>query len=118
MFQMYFIIICPLFLIASLFLYFIYPHLSSSPSKNGSCAVSSKHVVLCLSFGSVGSSVVGRNDSLQSLFCLFFSLPNLCSVSWNGHFAALPFISQYEYQNDKNFTLNFTLPLLDGLNAW
>lgn len=37
---------------------------------------------------------------------------------WNGHFAALPFISHWDYTRNASFASAVTYPLLDGLNAW
>ncbi len=39
-------------------------------------------------------------------------------MSWNGHFAALPFISHFEYTRNASFVLDNTLPLITGLNDW
>jgi len=39
-------------------------------------------------------------------------------MHWNGHFAALPFISHWEYTLNASFANSTTYPLLDGLNAW
>jgi hypothetical protein len=39
-------------------------------------------------------------------------------MHWNGHFAALPFISHWEYTLNATFANATTWPLLDGLNAW
>ena len=37
---------------------------------------------------------------------------------WNGAFAALLFINDWEYTRDEAFARGVTLPLLDGINAW
>ena len=37
---------------------------------------------------------------------------------YNGAFAALPFVSDWEYRRDAAFALNVTLPFLDGVNAF
>lgn len=39
-------------------------------------------------------------------------------MHWNGHFAALPFISHWEYTANASFANSTVYPLLDGLNAW
>lgn len=39
-------------------------------------------------------------------------------MEWNGAYAALLFINNWEYTRDAVFAKNTTLPLLEGLNAW
>lgn len=39
-------------------------------------------------------------------------------MQWNGAYAALLFVNNWEYTRDTEFARNKTLPLLDGLNAW
>jgi len=39
-------------------------------------------------------------------------------MHWNGHFAALNFVSHFEYTLNASFAASTILPLLDGLNAW
>ena len=39
-------------------------------------------------------------------------------MQWNGPYAALLFINDWEYTRDASFAANVTLPLLDGLNLW
>jgi hypothetical protein len=39
-------------------------------------------------------------------------------MQWNGPYAALLFINDWEYTRDAEFAKTFTLPLLDGINAW
>lgn len=39
-------------------------------------------------------------------------------MNWNGMFAALPFINDFEYMQNLSFARDTVYPLLDGLNEW
>eukprot|EP01065_Artemidia_motanka_P032904 TRINITY_DN39886_c0_g1_i1.p1 TRINITY_DN39886_c0_g1~~TRINITY_DN39886_c0_g1_i1.p1 ORF type:complete len:762 (+),score=211.77 TRINITY_DN39886_c0_g1_i1:54-2339(+) len=46
------------------------------------------------------------------------SMDTTIYMHWNGYFAALLFINDWEYTRNKTFAREVTYPLLDGLNAW